>query len=314
MNKNIFFPDKTNKRRSHLTHPKGFIIYVVLLLSFFVLIYYSERRPDVLGYATDISVNELLSDTNEYRRNIGLNNLKINEKLNKAALAKAKDMFEDDYWAHIAPDGTKPWDFIKSYEYDYIYAGENLAVDFSTSDDVVDAWYKSVSHRENLLEENYTEVGFAVMNGELQGRKTTLVVQMFGKPKISSAFLAEEGSKTLVDSSGIEATVNNNNLVEQVELSTTNNIPTEFIPMNVEPSANPSEIIIGSVLNSSDVFNVSKYITIILGIFVTFVLALDGYYVRKFGIFRITGHTFLHIAVLFLVLAAIWYTNVGLVL
>ena len=44
----------------------------------------------------------------------------------------------------------------------------------------------STSHRENLLKKDYTDVGFAVVNGTLNGEQTTLVVQMFAKP-LSSA-------------------------------------------------------------------------------------------------------------------------------
>jgi uncharacterized protein YkwD len=73
----------------------------------------------------------------------------------------------------FSPDGTEPWDFILGEKYDYIYAGENLAKNFSTFDDVVEAWYNSPSHKENLLNKNYTEMGFAIVNGELNGYETT---------------------------------------------------------------------------------------------------------------------------------------------
>ena len=61
--------------------------------------------------------------------------------------------------------------FIEQEGYQYIYAGENLAVDFSESSEVIEAWFDSPSHRENLLSHNYSEIGFAVINGELKGRK-----------------------------------------------------------------------------------------------------------------------------------------------
>src|SRR5262249_8899486 len=48
------------------------------------------------------------------------------------------------------------------------------------SSGVVDAWMASPSHRDNLMKPTYREVGFAVVNGNLLGEDTTLVVQMFG--------------------------------------------------------------------------------------------------------------------------------------
>ena len=44
------------------------------------------------------------------------------------------------------------------------------------------AWMNSPTHRDNVLRKDFTEVGFAVVDGTLGGEQTTLVVQMFGKP------------------------------------------------------------------------------------------------------------------------------------
>jgi hypothetical protein len=64
--------------------------------------------------------------------------------------------------------------------YDYVYAGENLAKGFNSSQGVHNAWMASKSHRENILNANYREVGIAVVPGELNGDYVILVVQMFG--------------------------------------------------------------------------------------------------------------------------------------
>lgn len=140
-----------------------------------------KTSPGVLGIASDISISRLLSLTNQKREENGLQSLKLNEELSKAAGEKAKDMLASDYWAHNNPQGKSPWDFIISSNYKYLYAGENLAKDFANSDGVVSAWMKSPTHRENILQDKYEDVGFAVLNGRLNGEETTLVVQMFGK-------------------------------------------------------------------------------------------------------------------------------------
>jgi hypothetical protein len=100
-------------------------------------------------------------------------------------------MFAKNYWSHFAPDGASPWDFINGSGYRYEYAGENLAKNFLFSQGVVDAWMNSPTHRENILKKNYTEVGYAIVNGVMNGEETTLVVQMFGTP-LSPSIAREE--------------------------------------------------------------------------------------------------------------------------
>jgi hypothetical protein len=43
----------------------------------------------------------------------------------------------------------------------------------------------SPTHKDNLLGENYTEIGVAVGSGTLEGKPVTLVVQLFAKPQTS---------------------------------------------------------------------------------------------------------------------------------
>ncbi len=150
-----------------------------------LLVFVSKKTPffsQVLGVATDISIEKLLTITNEDRVKNNLAPLIINSQLTEAAQKKAAHMFQNNYWSHFAPDGTSPWDFIKQSGYSYEFAGENLAKNFLFSQNVVDAWMDSPTHRANLLNKEYKEVGFAVVNGMLNGENTTLVVQMFGSP------------------------------------------------------------------------------------------------------------------------------------
>jgi hypothetical protein len=62
-------------------------------------------------------------------------------------------------------------------------AGENLAIGFVDSEEVAKAWEASSTHRQNLLEPSYREIGVAVVKGSFQGKETTLVVQFFGTPQ-----------------------------------------------------------------------------------------------------------------------------------
>jgi hypothetical protein len=269
--------------------------------------------PAVLGYAENVKIPDLLSFTNKMREERGLKGLTISTALSKAAEAKANDMIEKDYWAHTSPDGKEPWDFIISSGYDYLYAGENLAVDFNNSESVVNAWYDSSSHRKNLLSDKYTEIGFAVVNGEFEGRKTTIVVQMFGYPRTSPATVSS------VSTSVAE-------IIPETVPAVENVMPAEVKQEAVQqeksapvPAVRPESIMTnitnaGAVLNTADVFNVSRFMAIVLGLFVTVIFAIDGYYIKQTGVFRISGHTILHILMLIAAVAGIWYTQIGLVL
>lgn len=122
----------------------------------------------------------------------GIALLTIDPKLVAAAQAKANDMAARGYFAHIAPDGTDPWHWFREAGYDFDYAGENLAVDFSDSGDVERAWMDSPTHRGNILDPRFTHIGIASAQGMYQGRLTTFVVEEFGTPT------ARTGSKRIV--------------------------------------------------------------------------------------------------------------------
>src|SRR3990167_10231633 len=100
-----------------------FYVIVVLFLSvtFRVL---PKYFPGVLGYASDISVSELLDYTNQRRAEAGLGPVTLNSKLSSAAQFKANNMFKENYWAHTSPSGIEPWKWILDAGYDYSYAGE----------------------------------------------------------------------------------------------------------------------------------------------------------------------------------------------
>jgi hypothetical protein len=134
-------------------------------------------------------INSVVVDiTNQERNSIGLGELKTNEALRKAAQAKADDMAKKGYFAHQSPDGKTPWYWIDQTGYTYIAAGENLAINFDYSKDVVNAWMNSPTHRANIVKAKYQEIGIGIAEGFYQGRPTVFVVQMFGTPKGEMGF------------------------------------------------------------------------------------------------------------------------------
>jgi hypothetical protein len=154
------------------------------------------KSPDtqsVLAYATDIGVSGLLGSTNQQRSANGKSALTINGKLNNAAQAKANDMANRNYWSHNTPDGSPPWVFITNAGYSYSAAGENLAYGYNTSADTVAGWMASPTHKENLLNGGFTEVGFGVVNASAYNgvasspSQETIVVAMYASPYVAPA-------------------------------------------------------------------------------------------------------------------------------
>ncbi|HBC72815.1 TPA: hypothetical protein DCZ90_03325 [Candidatus Amesbacteria bacterium] len=177
----LFLPHHTNNQRAKILHPSSLLVVLSLVLVFQMAVgKISYRYPRILGYASVIQPVQILTLTNQQRQSQGLPALELDPQLSAAAARKAADMFARDYWSHVSPAGTQPWTFITAAGYSYRYAGENLARDFSDPDSVVQAWMNSPSHRENMLSNRYRDMGVAVADGNLGGRETTLVVQMFG--------------------------------------------------------------------------------------------------------------------------------------
>jgi len=177
----LFIPKESNNHRAKILHHTNlFLSILFLLLASFFIQTIKTKFPSVLGIQVNISSEELLLLTNKERLNVGVGTLTFNERLSEAASKKADDMFEYNYWAHNSPAGKTPWVFIKNSEYKYVYAGENLARGFATPEDVIKAWMASPSHRANMLSQNYSDVGFAVKIGKLNGEETVLIVEYLG--------------------------------------------------------------------------------------------------------------------------------------
>jgi len=175
--KKFFIPTKENNYKPLLLRKLPLAIYTIILL-------FVNTFGGFLGIpeamASSITPANIIQLTNQQRAAAGLNTLNTNAKLAAAAQAKANNMFELQYWDHYGPNGETPWMFISAAGYAYVYAGENLAKGFSTAEGVHEAWMASTTHRENIMSVNYKDIGVAVVQGELLGKQTILVVQMFG--------------------------------------------------------------------------------------------------------------------------------------
>lgn len=147
-------------------------------------------------YAAAINPDNIINLTNQARIIRLITPLKQNENLTQAAQQKAQDMLKLNYFEHYSPLGTTPWDFMLANNYDYMLAGENLAMDFATAEGENNAWLNSPAHARNELNPDFSDIGVAVVQGQLQGHQTTLVVQMFGRQQ--SPFVSNLLNTTLV--------------------------------------------------------------------------------------------------------------------
>ena len=183
--KNHFIPSHDNDYRPHLLRRAWLVVFLTAVLAtegFLVAQVFISNNQ----WAAVIQ-SELILLTNEERVQNNMQAVVENQLLDAAAQAKAADMAAKGYFAHTGPDGTPPWQWITSVGYAYQTAGENLAVRFNYSSDVVRAWMESPTHRANIVKEKYTEIGIGVAEGVYEGRKATYVVQFFATPKAFAA-------------------------------------------------------------------------------------------------------------------------------
>ena len=174
---------KTLKR--HLHPLGGHIIFwniALLVLVKVILPHSTFPLATIIEQGPLFNSREVVTLTNEIRVENNLPALKSDFKLDLAASEKLNDMIRNNYFAHTSPAGVTPWFWIKKSNYTYSVAGENLAVGFFTAQDTVDAWFKSSSHRANLLSSRYKDIGIAVGRGQINGHNGIVVVQMFGLP------------------------------------------------------------------------------------------------------------------------------------
>jgi len=186
--KKYFIPDEGNDHRPHALRPRAVafvaVVLVAVQIAFIFGVSYVAPRSRLFGL---ILANALIVGTNENRTANGLSALRESPLLDAAAQEKANDMVANDYFAHTSPSGLTPWYWFLNVGYDFSSAGENLAVNFSDSQDVTDAWMNSPEHRANIMDINFTQIGMATAQGEYDGAPATYVVELFGTPAASAA-------------------------------------------------------------------------------------------------------------------------------
>lgn len=273
----LFVPHPHNNHKPKILWTRSIFVLVGLyIMGRSIIDIVVGLRPGVLGFASRIDPEKIIELTNNQRLNAGAEIVKINNELNSAATAKVNDMFANNYWAHVSPTGTEPWYFITQSGYKYLHAGENLARDFSSADDIVKAWMASPTHRQNLLDKRYKEMGLAVKDGFINGVETTIVVQMFGVTQ---------------DTKAIGKIASSNISVEPVYASERQNEASGLSPLDL-----------------SRVWSLSFVIMILVA------LSLDWIFVLRYNLIRISGKAWAHLTFFAFVGIAVLIIKQGLVL
>jgi len=155
---------------------------ILVILSFIMSSFYAylwQNSEWLVGAVLPAVVTTL---TNSERATYAAPALQRNSLLDEAARLKAEHMAAEGYFAHYSPGGISPWHWFERVGYIYAHAGENLAVHFNDSADVVQAWMNSPTHKANIVNAKYSEIGIGVARGRYEGFDTVFVVQLFGTP------------------------------------------------------------------------------------------------------------------------------------
>jgi uncharacterized protein YkwD len=126
----------------------------------------------------------VIAQTNDQRAaNGNLPPLAEDATLDDIATLRLDDMFTQQYFAHVGPQGESAITVASSVGYDHLALGENLALgNYAGDAGVVTAWMNSPGHRANILDTHYTQIGVAVREGMFEGSESWLAVQIFGRP------------------------------------------------------------------------------------------------------------------------------------
>ncbi|MFZ5391168.1 MAG: CAP domain-containing protein, partial [Patescibacteria group bacterium] len=193
--RDYLIPHEGNNHLPEALKHKFLIFYSALLVVLKVLvIVLPVALPSSSLYSSAITLQNIVDLTNQTRSNLGLGQLTVNDLLTKAAQAKANDMMLNQYFSHVSPKGLTPWDWIDGSGYDYRLAGENLAVHFQEAEEVQDGWLASPTHRANIVNSRYSEIGVGIARGQFEQADSVIVVQMFGEPMSKPAVVSNKNN------------------------------------------------------------------------------------------------------------------------
>lgn len=163
-------------------HKSRNFIFLFLALIIFVFNFSFKTNLSAVDSSVVISTQNLVKKHNEIRVRYGLPEMKFSSVLSTSATNKANAMLVNNCWAHYCPEGKSPWAFFDEAGYVYEFAGENLAEGFYNINLLMETWMNSKTHKDNILNPNYDEMGVGIVSGSFQGNASNIIVAVhFGK-------------------------------------------------------------------------------------------------------------------------------------
>lgn len=147
-----------------------------------------ETKPAIFSQNSEVNYEiveeKVIELTNELRQEQGLSTLQPNNALRTGAYVRAEELGES--FSHTRPDGSDAFSVFETENLSYPYkrAGENLAMgtyylpEEKMAQFLFDGWVESEGHYENMVQQEYTEIGVGVhYDGEY-----LYLTQLFGTP------------------------------------------------------------------------------------------------------------------------------------
>lgn len=157
------------------------LIIIFLIMFNFIFIGCDKNSISIDEQSNIVTIqkyeNEIIDIVNDIREQNGLNDLKFNEDCYKLSQNKNIDMFDNNYFEHKSLEGK----FVNDIAYDndirYEVIGENLyklKVNIGSKNiekveekyspkHIIEEWMNSPTHKANILNSDYTDIGISVM-------------------------------------------------------------------------------------------------------------------------------------------------------
>lgn len=231
--KKYFIPHAENNYHPHILHTKRAVFYSALFISAKMIVFlFVMLLPVEVFVLPDVLAEEqkqIIILSNQLRAEKQLTILSEAERLDLSAQKKSQDMADNGYFAHLDGDKNLAY-WLKEAGYNYSTAGENLAVGFSTAEEVVEAWKNSPTHYANLIDRDYLDLGVGLSGGIYKNQPVIFIAQHLGKP--SKTVAASNTTQPPVASNEASTSTKQeksrvNKKTEDIGVSNTTNTPTE---------------------------------------------------------------------------------------
>ncbi len=183
--KKYFISHSENNFHAHLLHTKRAVLYsLVFLLTKIIMVVFVLFLPVGVFVLPDVLAEEqkqIIILTNQFRQEQKVAVLAEADRLDLSAQNKAEDMANNNYFAHTSNNKSlSTW--LQGVGYKYEVAGENLAVGFSSAEDILAAWKNSPTHYANLIDKDFKDLGIGLAGGVYKDQPTVFIVQHFATP------------------------------------------------------------------------------------------------------------------------------------